>query len=64
MPKRKLGIDVLTAAMDRISWTFDTFNKIIVSFSGGKDSTVLTHLVMEEAIKRDRKVALFCYLVS
>lgn len=59
MPKRKLGIDVLTAARERISWTFDTFNKIIVSFSGGKDSTVLTHLVMEEAIKRDRKVAIF-----
>jgi predicted phosphoadenosine phosphosulfate sulfurtransferase len=30
-----------------------------VSFSGGKDSTVLTHLVMEEAIKRNRKVGLF-----
>ena len=49
-------IDVLTASRDRISKVFDEFNKIYVSFSGGKDSTVMLHLVMEEAIKRNRKV--------
>lgn len=54
-----LDMDVLTAAKERISWTFDNFEKICVSFSGGKDSTVMTHLVMEEARKRNRKVALF-----
>lgn len=59
MPKCFLNTDVLTASKERISWAFDTFNKIIVSFSGGKDSTVLTHLVLEEAIRRNRKVALF-----
>jgi predicted phosphoadenosine phosphosulfate sulfurtransferase len=59
MPKRYLGIDVLTAAKERISWTFDNFERIFISFSGGKDSTAMTHLVMEEAIKRDRKVGLF-----
>lgn len=59
MPKCYLNTDVLAAARERIAWTFDTFGKIIVSFSGGKDSTVMTHLVMEEAIKRNRKVALF-----
>jgi predicted phosphoadenosine phosphosulfate sulfurtransferase len=48
--------DVLTAARKRIAWTFDTFEKMYVSFSGGKDSTVMLHLVMEEAIKRDRRV--------
>lgn len=58
MPKRKLGIDVLTAARQRIEWTFDHFERISVSFSGGKDSTVMLHLVMDEAIKRKRKVAL------
>jgi predicted phosphoadenosine phosphosulfate sulfurtransferase len=57
MPKRKLGIDVLTAARERIVWVFDTFARICVSFSGGKDSTVMLHLVMEEAIKRKQKVA-------
>lgn len=50
--------DVLTAARKRISLTFDNFEKIYCAFSGGKDSTVLTHLVMEEAIKRNRKVGL------
>lgn len=56
--RRYLGIDVLTASKERIKWAFDNFEKICISFSGGKDSTVMTHLVMEEAIKRNRKVAL------
>jgi predicted phosphoadenosine phosphosulfate sulfurtransferase len=56
--KKPLGIDVLTAAKDRISFAFDQCSKVYVSFSGGKDSTVMLHLVMEEAIKRDRKVGI------
>lgn len=56
MAKRGLGIDVLTAARERIAWVFDTFPRIYVSFSGGKDSTVMLHLVMDEAIKRKRTV--------
>jgi predicted phosphoadenosine phosphosulfate sulfurtransferase len=32
------------------------FKKLYVSFSGGKDSTVMLHMVMDEAIKRQRKV--------
>jgi predicted phosphoadenosine phosphosulfate sulfurtransferase len=58
MPKHKIGVDVLTAARERIIWTFDNFEKISVSFSGGKDSTVMLHLVMDEAIKRNRKIGL------
>lgn len=54
--KRYLDINVLDAARERIAWTFDTFPRIYVSFSGGKDSTVMLHLVMDEAIKRRRKV--------
>jgi len=56
MAKIPLGIDVLTAARQRIEYVFDNFPRIYVSFSGGKDSTVMLHLVMEEAIKRQRKV--------
>ena len=56
MPKNYLNIDVLSAARQRISRVFDDFPRIYVSFSGGKDSSVMLHLVMEEAIKRDRKV--------
>lgn len=47
---------VLEAAKERISWVFDNFQKLYVSFSGGKDSSVLLHLVMDEAIKRNRVV--------
>lgn len=54
MPKTPIGIDVLTAARHRISWTFDTFEKVYLSFSAGKDSTVMLHLVAEEARKRKR----------
>jgi predicted phosphoadenosine phosphosulfate sulfurtransferase len=48
--------NVLTAAKQRIAYTFDNFEKLMVSFSGGKDSSVMFHLVMEEAILRGRKV--------
>jgi len=54
--KRGLGVDVLTAAQDRIAYVFDHFERVYVSFSGGKDSTVMLHLVMAEAVKRDRTV--------
>ena len=54
--KHGLGISVLDAARQRVAWVFDTFPRIYVSFSGGKDSTVMLHLVMDEAIRRLRKV--------
>lgn len=50
-------INVLEASRDRISKTFDVFERIYISFSGGKDSSTMMHLVMQEAIKRNRKVA-------
>lgn len=56
MAKRSLGINVLAAAQQRISKIFDDFPRIYLSFSGGKDSAVMMHLVMDEAIKRKRKV--------
>ena len=58
MPKIELEIDVKQAADKRIEWIFDEFEKIYLSFSGGKDSTVMLHLVMKEAIKRDQKIGL------
>lgn len=56
MPKQPLSKNVHDAAIERIKTVFDNFPKIYVSFSGGKDSSVMLHMVMEEAIKRDRKV--------
>jgi predicted phosphoadenosine phosphosulfate sulfurtransferase len=54
--KRGLGITVLSAAENRIKYVFDTFPNIYLSFSAGKDSTVMLHLVMAEAIKRNKKI--------
>jgi predicted phosphoadenosine phosphosulfate sulfurtransferase len=56
MAKRPLGIDVLMAARERIAKVFDDFPRIYISFSGGKDSAVMMHLVMHEAQQRKRKV--------
>lgn len=47
---------VLEASCERISNVFDAFENIYISFSGGKDSSVMFHLVMIEAKKRNRKV--------
>lgn len=58
MPKLRLKINVLDAARLRISEAFDEFEKLYVSFSAGKDSTVMLHLVAEEARKRNVKFGL------
>lgn len=56
--KKGLGVNVYEAAKERIGWTFDNFDRIYVSFSAGKDSTVMVHMVMEEAIKRNKRVGI------
>lgn len=45
---------VYEAAKDRISHIYDVFDRVVVSFSGGKDSTVCLQLTLEEARKRNR----------
>ena len=60
--KKYQSYSVLEAARERIKIIFDNFEKICISFSGGKDSTVMMHLMMEEAIKRDRKVG--CLIID
>ena len=49
--------NVLTAARARIAETFDSVERVYLAFSGGKDSSVMFHLVMEEAIRRNQRVA-------
>lgn len=56
MPKHYLTESVYDAAIERIKYTFDNFERIYLSFSAGKDSTVMLHLVMKEAIKRNQKI--------
>lgn len=50
---------VLEAARERIAYLFDEFADIIVSVSGGKDSTVLAHLSLMEARRRHRRIGLY-----
>lgn len=56
MKKYNPDLNVLEAARQRIALSFDEFERIYVSFSGGKDSGVMLGLVLDEAIKRDRKI--------
>lgn len=51
--------NVLNAAKKRIEYLFDNYEMISLSFSGGKDSTALFHLVNTEAKKRGRKFVLY-----
>lgn len=51
--------NVLDEAKKRISKMFDIFKNVVVSVSGGKDSTVLFELALEEAKKRNRNINLF-----
>ena len=54
--KRYTEQNVLDAARDRIAYAFDHFTRAYVSFSGGKDSTVLLHLAATEARARGRRI--------
>lgn len=62
MPKRGLGLNVYDAAVERTKWTFDNFERVYLSFSAGKDSTVMLHIAAEEA--RRRGVRFGCLLVD
>lgn len=50
---------VVEATRERVKYLFDNYDNIQLSFSGGKDSTVLFHFINEEAKKRNRKFYLF-----
>lgn len=52
LKKQEIEADVLTLARERISRTYDLYDRVCVFFSGGKDSTVCLELTLEEAEKR------------
>jgi len=54
--KKYLSINVYDAAQERMAFLFDEFDKIVVAFSGGKDSGVVLNLALEHARKRGRKI--------
>jgi predicted phosphoadenosine phosphosulfate sulfurtransferase len=47
--KHFLDINVVEAAKERIHHLYKTYDKVIVNFSGGKDSTALLYLTIEVA---------------
>jgi predicted phosphoadenosine phosphosulfate sulfurtransferase len=52
--KIELGKDVYQAALDRIRWLYDEFPNVVVSYSGGKDSTVILELTVQVAAEKGR----------
>ncbi len=56
--KKYRNVNVLEAAEQRVRTVFDTFERVYLSFSAGKDSFVMLHLVAAEARRRGRRFGL------
>lgn len=56
--KHPLNKNVLDAATERITWTLENLSRVCVSFSGGKDSTIMLHLTARQARKMGKKICL------
>lgn len=54
--KFPLNQNVLNATQERIEWTLENLSRVCVSFSGGKDSTVMLHLTALHARRIKRKI--------
>lgn len=54
MRKQEIQQSVLEKALERINTLYDRFDKIVVSFSGGKDSTVCLNLALQVARERGK----------
>jgi len=60
--KNYLEQNVLDAAIERSRWALENFDKCYVSFSAGKDSTIMLHIVADEARKLGKRVG--CLIVD
>ena len=52
----QLEVNGFDAAIERLEYVFEHFERVCVSFSGGKDSTVLLHLARTVAARLGRTV--------
>lgn len=55
MPKKSLGMNVYRATQERIEYTFANFERVYLSFSAGKDSTVMLQMAAEEARRTNKR---------
>ena len=53
MTKNYIDKTVLEAALERIEYIFQEFEQVLIAFSGGKDSSVMLHLVYDYAKAHD-----------
>ena len=56
--KQILEQDVLDASMERIKWTLENFQKVCISFSGGKDSSIMLNLTAQLARQMKKKISI------
>jgi predicted phosphoadenosine phosphosulfate sulfurtransferase len=49
LKKKRVDVDVLTLALERMENVYRQFDSVVCSFSGGKDSTVIFHVCLEVA---------------
>jgi predicted phosphoadenosine phosphosulfate sulfurtransferase len=49
LKKKHLDVDCVTAAKDRLKNLYASYDKVVVDFSGGKDSTAMLYLTIEVA---------------
>ncbi|HDH0696908.1 TPA: DUF3440 domain-containing protein [Klebsiella aerogenes] len=57
LTKIPLPESVFRAAEQRIAWVLDNFSRVCVSFSGGKDSTLMLHLAACRARQQRKKIS-------
>lgn len=56
--KHYIDKTVYQASKERIDYILDSFENYYISFSGGKDSTVMMHMVMDAAIRKGKRVGI------
>lgn len=62
LTKHRIDKTVWDAALERIHLLYDRFDKVVVSFSGGKDSTCAYQLALQVATERNKLPLDLCFV--